>query len=185
MDNDDKQKRTQDARDTRNPTQRVDDAAPMSGFQVLRKEFTIHKFDAAISFACDSITFNAACLRFYEDTNYVQILIDEKNQRIAIRKCGEYDRDAMQWARYQRKDGKRVSRPIKAAVATARLFEMKGWDTNKRYKILGTRKIYQDADIVLFLMNEAEGYETEKVVTSDGKVVRRNHSFLPYQWRDS
>lgn len=168
-----------------NPTENLKGKADLSGFQVLRKEFSSHKFDAAVTISYDCITFNSACIRFYPDTNYVQILIDEKNRRIAIRKCGEWDRNAMQWARNQKKDDKRVSRPIKAQVACARLFELMGWDRQNRYKMLGTRKIYENADVVIFMMEEAEIFTTETETADDGKVKRKSRNFLPYQWRDS
>ena len=101
----------------RRPTEQVSGGADLSRFQVLRKEFSSHKYDAAVSFTYDTITFNTACIRFYEEENYVQILVDEEGRRMAIRRCAQYDRNAMQWARNQKKDDKRVTRPIKAAVA--------------------------------------------------------------------
>ncbi|MDD4593129.1 MAG: hypothetical protein PHG06_22320, partial [Parabacteroides sp.] len=99
---------------SRTPTEFVKGKADLSGFQVLRKEFSSHKFDAAITISHGGITFNSACIRFYENTNHVQILIDEESNRIAIRGCDEFDHNAMKWARNQKKDDKRVPRPIKA-----------------------------------------------------------------------
>lgn len=169
----------------RRPTEQVSGGADLSRFQVLRKEFSSHKYDAAVSFTYDTITFNTACIRFYEEENYVQILVDEEGRRMAIRRCAQYDRNAMQWARNQKKDDKRVTRPIKAAVACARLFEMMGWKQENRYKILGTRKIYENADIVLFLLEEAEEFAIEQEKRADGTVVTKRKGYLPYQWRDS
>lgn len=172
-------------RDLRTPTMKINRQADLSGFQVLRKEYSSHKFDAAITITSDVISFNSACIRFYEETNHVQILIDEKERRIGIRKCNEYDRDAMQWARFQKKDVKRVPRAIKAPDATQRLFELMGWENGSRYKMLGTRKIFENEDIVLFLMEDAERFVSDQETTADGKVIRRSRGFLPHQWRDS
>lgn len=170
---------------SRTPTEQVKGNVDLSGFQVLRKEFSSHKFDAAITVSNSGISFNSACIRFYEHTNHVQILIDENSNQIAIRCCDQYQHNAMQWARNQRKDDKRVPRPIKAFPACERLFKIMGWNQDYRYKILGTRRIFDNADIVLFLMDEAEIFITEHVTQPDGKVVRKSHNFLPPQWQDS
>ena len=177
----------QQAENTQNrtPVEHIKGKADLSGFQVLRKEFSSHKFDAAITLSSTGITFNSACIRFYEDTNHVQILIDEKNNRIAIRSCDDYEHNAMKWARNQKKDNKRVPRPIKAPPACERLFQVMGWNIDYRYKMLGIRKVFDDADIVLFLMDEAEIFVTEHQTLPDGKVVRKSHNFLPPQWQYS
>lgn len=174
-----------DVAQSRTPTEQVKGKADLSGFQVLRKEFSSHKFDAAITLSYSGISFNSACIRFYEQTNHVQILVDEKNNRIAIRSCNQYEHNAMQWARNQKKDEKRVPRPIKAPPACERLFKIMGWNEAYRYKMLGTRKLFDDADVVLFLMDEAEIFVTEHETLPDGKVVRKSHNFLPPQWQDS
>lgn len=174
-----------DTTPSRTPMEYVKGKADLSGFQVLRKEFSSHKFDAAMTLSSSGITFNSACIRFYENTNNVQILIDEKNNRIAIRSCDQYEHNAMKWARNQKKDDLRVPRPIKAPPACERLFQVMGWNPEYRYKMLGTRKIFEDADIVLFLMDEAEVYITEHQTLPDGNVVRKSHNFLPPQWQNS
>lgn len=171
--------------DGKNPIIRENGKFDFSGYQIVRKEFSSHKFDAAITFSCESITFNAACIRFYEDTDYVQILIDEKHKKVAIRKCTEYARHAMQWARHRKKDGKRMSRPIKAPIVCARLFEMMGWDPKNRYKILGTRYICENADVVQFVLEDAEVFVTEREVDDNGNVKRKTDNFLPSKWKDS
>ena len=175
------------AGDSRNPVKYVEGDSDLTDFQVVRKEFSNHKFDANIGFSLltGQITFNTACINFYEDTNYVQVLVDEKGQRVAIRRCGQYDKDAMQWARFQKKDGKRVTKYIKSDIVCGRIFEMMNWESQYRYKILGTRMIYADADIVLFLLGDAVPFETSFVTGEDGKKKRKINSFLPPKWRDS
>ena len=186
MDNEETKVRQVQA-DDKNPTEVIEGKSDLSNFQVVRKEYSSHKFDANIGFslAKGTITFNSACIRFYEDTNYVQILVDESGRRVAIRKCGQYDKDAMQWARNQKKDGKRVTRDIKTDLVCAGVFGMMGWVEEDRYKILGTRKIYEDADIVLFLLDDAERFETTVEIGEDGKEKRKINSFLPARWQDS
>ena len=174
--------------DYRNPTERIEGKSDLSNFQVVRREFSNHKFAANIGFdlSKDKITFNTACIKFYEDSNYIQILVDESTNRVAIRKCDQYDKDAMQWATYKKKDGKRIAKEIKTGITCARIYNMMGdWDENDRYKILGTRKIYEDADFVLFLLDEAEGFETTYEVNAEGKRIQKLNPYLPSKWKDS
>lgn len=186
MNNDEKRKLVEQA-DSKNPTEIVDGKSDLGNFQVIRKEYSSHKYDANVGFNLPKgeILFNTACIKFYEDTNYVQILVDEKERRVAIRKCDQYDKDAMQWALYQKKDGKRVNRAIKSEIAIGRVYEEMGWVEKDHYKILGTRKLYEDADLVMFMLDEAERFETTFVTGADGKQVRKVNSFLPAQWKDS
>ena len=185
--NDDEKRKLVEQADSKNPTEIVQGKSDIGNFQVIRKEYSSHKFDANIGFALSKgeITFNTACIKFYEDTNYVQILVDEKESRVAIRKCGQFDKDSMQWARNQKKDGKRVSRPIKTEIGVGRVYENMNWVESDRYKILGTRKIYEDADLVMFMLDEAERFETNYEEGPDGKKIRKVNSFLPAQWKDS
>lgn len=186
MDEEQKRKLVEQA-DSKNPTEIVEGKSDLGNFQVIRKEYSSHKYDANIGFNLQKgeISFNTACIKFYEDTNYVQILVDEKDRRVAIRKCGQYDKDAMQWARNQKKDNKRISRPIKTDIVVGRVYENMGWVENDRYKVLGTRKLYEDADLVMFMLEEAERFETTYVTNEDGKKVQKVNSFLPAQWKDS
>ena len=185
--NDEEKRKIVEQADSKNPTEIVGGMSNLGNFQVIRKEYSSHKFDANIglNLAKGEISFNAACIKFYEDTNHVQILVDEKDRIVAIRKCDQYDKDAMQWARNQKKDGKRVSRPIRTDIGVGRIYENMKWVEEDRYKILGTRKIYEDADLVMFMLDEAERFETTYVVGEDGKRERKVSSFLPAQWKDS
>ena len=186
MNEEEKRKLVENA-DSKNPTEIVEGKSNLNSFQVIRKEYSSHKFDANIGFALKTgaISFNTACIKFYEDTNYVQILIDESSRRVAIRRCDQYDKDAMQWARNQKKDGKRVSRPIKTDITCGRIYQIMEWEEADRYKILGTRKLFEDADLVMFQLDDAERFETTYYVDDDGKQKRKINSFLPAKWQDS
>lgn len=148
--------------DGKNPTIRVNGEFDLSGYQIMKKEFSNPAYDAAITLSYESITFSAACLRVYDDTDYVQILIDADDKKVVIRKCDEYSRNAMRWARRRKKDGKRMSCSIKAPIVCARLFEMMGWNPKNRYRILGVRHICESVDIIQFVLEDAE------VLVADG-----------------
>lgn len=170
----------------RMPTHRVNENIELNSFQVARKEYCVgEKFAANITININKIQFNAACIRFYPDTNYIEILIDPARKRLAIRPCSEYDRDAYKWARNQIKDNKRISRQISMTDAWEIFFRMMNWNPENKYKVFGTRKIYNNADMVLFLLEEAVEYTVEKEIQPDGQVRTKRNAFLPPKWRDS
>ena len=61
------------------------------------------------------ISFNTACLKKFkiaglEDAVYIQILVNQDNKRMVVRKCEENDKDALRWC--IEKPDKRKSRKM-------------------------------------------------------------------------
>ena len=84
---------------------------------------------------------------------YIQILTNEKEHRLVIRKCDEYDKDAVRWC--IAKPDKRRSRKI-TGIFSSKLYTKMGWDTNCRYKILGHRIQYEGMTLYVFELDETE-----------------------------
>lgn len=82
----------------------------------------------------NSISFNTACIDGLEDAVYIQIMVDEGQKRIAIRKCEENDRDSVRWC--IAKPDKRKTRKITGRFSNY-IYQMMQWIDGCRYKILG------------------------------------------------
>lgn len=124
------------------------------GFQVVRKELFAHLRDPAMVVRYDSITFNTACIGGLEGAVYVNLLINEDNKRIVVRRCGENDVDALRWC--IAKPECRKSRAIKCREFSKRLYSMMEWNPNLRYKIMACKIEHDGEELYVFDLTHPE-----------------------------
>lgn len=183
------------------------------GYQVVRRELFAHLREPAVVIRRDSVTFNTACIAGLEDAVYIQILVNQDNKRMVVRKCEENDKDALRWC--IEKPDKRKSRKMSNKLFSAMMYDMMGWNTDCRYKILGHKIIHEDETMYIFDLLETEIFmdtkrkkkanpdsveKKEKLVTAEtdqtpeqnqeeiaAKVARKLNRipFYPKDWKDS
>lgn len=124
------------------------------GYQVVRRELFAHLREPAVVIRRDSVTFNTACIAGLEDAVYIQILVNQDNKRMVVRKCEENDKDALRWC--IEKPDKRKSRKMSNKLFSAMMYDMMGWNTDCRYKILGHKITYEDETMYIFDLLETE-----------------------------
>ena len=124
------------------------------GFQVVRRELFAHLREPAVVIRRDSVTFNTACIAGLEDAVYIQILVNQDNKRMVVRKCEENDKDALRWC--IEKPDKRKSRKMSNKLFSAMMYDMMGWNTDCRYKILGHKITHEDETMYIFDLLETE-----------------------------
>ena len=177
------------------------------GYQVVRRELFAHLREPAVVIRRDSVTFNTACIAGLEDAVYIQILVNQDNKRMVVRKCEENDKDALRWC--VAKPDKRKSRKMTNKIFSAMMYEMMGWNLDCRYKILGHKITFEDETIYVFDLMETEifldikrkkakkdtesQFTTEKAnsieetASSDTEEIKRKNRipFYPKEWKDS
>lgn len=183
------------------------------GYQVVRRELFAHLREPAVVIRRDSVTFNTACIAGLEDAVYIQILVNQDNKRMVVRKCEENDKDALRWC--VAKPDKRKSRKMTNKIFSAMMYEMMGWNLDCRYKILGHKITFEDETIYVFDLMETEIFldikgkrarkdtesqttienanNIEETVSSDTdtersaeEIKRKNRiPFYPKEWKDS
>lgn len=183
------------------------------GFQVVRRELFAHLREPAVVIRRDSVTFNTACIAGLEDAVYIQILVNQDNKRMVVRKCEENDKDALRWC--VAKPDKRKSRKMTNKIFSAMMYEMMGWNLDCRYKILGHKITFEDETIYVFDLMETEIFldikgkrakkDTESQFTTEKansieetasnsidnersveEIKRKNRiPFYPKEWKDS
>lgn len=124
------------------------------GYQVVRRELFAHLREPSVVIRRDSITFNTACIAGMEDTVYIQILINPETRKMVVRKCSENDKDALRWC--IAKPDKRKSRKVTSKIFSAKMYELMGWNTDCRYKILGHKIVYEEEMLYIFDLLETE-----------------------------
>ena len=73
---------------------------------------------------------------------------------MVVRKCEENDKDALRWC--IEKSDKRKSRKMSNKLFSAMMYDMMGWDTDCRYKILGHKITHEDETMYIFDLLETE-----------------------------
>lgn len=124
------------------------------GYQVVRRELFAHLREPAVVIRRDSVAFNTACIAGLEDAVYIQILVNQDNKRMVVRKCEENDKDALRWC--IEKPDKRKSRKMSNKLFSAMMYDMMGWNTDCRYKILGHKITHEDETMYIFDLLETE-----------------------------
>lgn len=124
------------------------------GYQVVRRELFAHLREPAVVIRRDSVTFNTACIAGLENAVYIQILVNQDNKRMVVRKCEENDKDALRWC--IEKPDKRKSRKMSNKLFSAMMYDMMGWNTDCRYKILGHKITHEDETMYIFDLLETE-----------------------------
>lgn len=183
------------------------------GYQVVRRELFAHLREPAVVIRRDSVTFNTACIAGLEDAVYIQILVNQDNKRMVVRKCEENDKDALRWC--IEKPDKRKSRKMSNKLFSAMMYDMMGWNTDCRYKILGHKITHENDTMYIFDLLETEIFmdtkrkkkanpdsleKKEELVTAEtdqtpeqnqeeiaAKVARKLNRipFYPKDWKDS
>ena len=167
------------------------------GYQVVRRELFAHLREPAVVIRRDSVTFNTACIAGLEDAVYIQILVNQDNKRMVVRKCEENDKDALRWC--IEKPDKRKSRKMSNKLFSAMMYDMMGWNTDCRYKILLETEIFMDTKRKK-KANPDSLEKKEELVTAEtdqtpeqnqeeiaAKVARKLNRipFYPKDWKDS
>lgn len=130
------------------------------GYQVVRRELFAHLREPAVVIRRDSVTFNTACIAGLEDAVYIQILVNQDNKKMVIRKCEENDKDALRWC--VEKPDKRKSRKMTNKLFSAMMYDMMGWDLDCRYKMQGYKITHEDETMYIFDLLEPEIYMDTK-----------------------
>lgn len=147
------------------------------GYQVVRRELFAHLREPAVVIRRDSVTFNTACIAGLEDAVYIQILVNQDNKRMVVRKCEENDKDALRWC--IEKPDKRKSRKMSNKLFSVMMYDMMGWNTDCRYKILGHKITHEDETMYIFDLLETEIFmDTKRKKKANPDLLEKNEELV-------
>jgi hypothetical protein len=148
--------------------------------EVVRSEFLSPTFQAKVTIQYARFRFNAACVRMFSDTQFVQVLVDRSRKRIVVIPCQEFSPCRLKWSNY--KDGKPQSRDCLAKFTCAKLFEMMNWIPENRYKIMAVYQELEGVRLIVFNLVECEMVVSETIIRDDGKTVKEINVIRPEDW---
>ncbi|MBQ7146283.1 MAG: integrase [Lachnospiraceae bacterium] len=148
--------------------------ADLAGYQVTKAELFAHTREPAITIWESRIKFNMACLRRFPGVTHIQILIHPEQKRLIIRPCDPDAPDSLRWAKGGG-EKELATRDLLCKIFAAKVFDLMGWNTEYRYKMIGKPATYNNEVLFLFKLNDFELFVT------NGK---KRKSYLPEEWRD-
>ena len=126
--------------------------------QICRPQFFSRVNENAVTIYPDGIRFSSACVRKWEEVEYINIIIEEDQLLLIVRQSNEDDYNSQRWCK--RKDERLYGRKITGREFAKRLYRMMKWCRGYVHKISGYSGV-NEADISeelwYFDLTEAEG----------------------------
>lgn len=135
----------------------------MEGYQSIRGEFFPSISAPSMTITSGRMRFNTACLKKFEDVEYVELLINTVTNSIAIRPCEKDNPNAIHWGTLRESRWCVNEFGIKGFASI--LFGMMSWEDDTRYKFRGQYTEKDGAKMLLFELDEPQMIKTvEQVV---------------------
>ena len=146
-------------------------------YQVVRGEYFAHIYEPSITFNRSKIYLNTASIKKLPDIDYVQILVNSEEKKLAVRPCGEEEKDSFLWCTPKRKP-----KQITCRVFFGKIISLMDWNPDYRYKLLGKLIKSNDEYLFIFDLNAPEIY-TRTAVEGEKTKTSRTPVF-PEQWQN-
>ncbi len=158
----------------------------LSGYEVVRAQYFATLQNPAMTISNGKLRFNTACLKKFEDVEYVELLLNSVDRCIAIRPCAKDNPNAIHWGRL--KEGSWCASTLGCRGLAKALFDMMEWEEGLKYRFRG-QLVEQDGDkLMLFELDEPEMVKVEEIVLpskeqdEEGKTVKQTIYIFPPEW---
>lgn len=163
----------------------------MRGYQRVSSLFFPSSDDLFLTISGGKMRFTTACLRKFEDVEYVELLINTVNNCIAIRPCEEDNPNAIHWGRL--KEDKWTVNCMSCRGLSKVLFSLMSWEDEGKYRFKGQFHTNGTDKLLVFELDEPVVTKTvEKVIvpeTAEGNdenteeiVVEETVKVYPPSW---
>lgn len=179
--------------------ERKDSGFDLSGYEIVRAQFFSTRLNPAMTISEGKVTFNTACLKKFENVEYVEILFNSVEKCIAVRPCDKDDINAVKWGTIR--NGKWAVLPKSCKGFSEPLFDLMNWNDECKYRFRGQYSKKNNEQILLFDLEEPEVIKHEiiqedlpDVNTSEGvkntenkeenKTKKIFRTLFPKQWKN-
>ena len=156
------------------------DAFSYDGYQVVRREFFAHVYEPSITFNRCKISLNTACLSRLPNVEYIQILVNQKEKKLAVRPCDEDEKDSFLWC--TTKGMKRRPKQITCHMFFAKIMNMMSWNPDYRYKLLG--KLIRSGNEYLFIFDLTATEIYQHILLNPEKPKSSRMPVFPAEWKN-
>ena len=138
----------------------------LRGYEIARAQFFNTANKICITFSSSTIKFTAECIKKF-DTEYVELFIHPGQAKLAVRPAAKHDRNAIQWGK--KSETRTSSKQIYGSAFLPNLYELFGWNLERKYRIIGVKKQYGDDALLLFDLTDTEVLIPNTVLQADGE----------------
>lgn len=107
----------------------------LRGFEITRTEFFGQNSYPAVTFADKKIKFSTECVKKFADKNYVELLINPVEQKLAVRPTDSSNRNGVVISKTC--GGQLKPRDIPSSAFSDTVFSLFGWNTDCKYRMYG------------------------------------------------
>lgn len=157
----------------------MDDSFNFEGYQVVRGEFFSHIFEPSFTFNNYKVQVNTACIKKLPEFDYVQIMVNPTEKKLAVRPCMEDEKDSFRWCSAT---AKRSPKQITCRMFFAKVFTLMGWQIDYKYKLLGKLKKANGQYLFIFDLNAPEIYK--RTFKDDGKFNTSRTPVFLEEWKN-
>jgi len=168
----------------------------MDGYQLVRSEFFPSIERPAMTISNGKLRFNTACLKKFEDVEYVELLLNTVKNCIAIRPCDAENPNAIHWGRLR--EERWVVSTMGCRGLSQTLFDLMSWEDEGKYTFSGQFKVQGDNKLLIFELGEPiitktveqiivpeQPDEAENEEQQEEIVIREKVRVFPQSWATS
>ena len=161
-------------------------------FEITRSEFFDSVKQPYVVFANKKIKFGATITKKFADKNYIELLVNPKERKFAIRQTDKTNRQSVCCSKLS--IGQHLPREIPASAFFNTLYDLFGWNTDYKYRIIGSLLEKDNEIAYVFNIDNSEAFfkpyilpkeqdENAKIqhLTPSGKCIRA----IPQEWTNS
>ncbi|WP_418626690.1 recombinase family protein [Anaerosinus sp.] len=126
----------------------------LRGFEIARSQFFDTARKLCVTFSTDDIVFSTECIRKFEKTQYIEMLIHPIDHLLVVRPCTKETKNAIQWSKLN--EGEYYSRSISGAAYIKTLYDLFCWKSGCKYRMRGIYRCKDNEAIIIFYIKETE-----------------------------
>lgn len=124
----------------------------MGNYQLVRAEYFPSTERPSMTIKNGKLRFNTACLKKFEDVEYVELLLNTVKNCIAIRPCEKDNPNAIHWGTLR--EERWIVSTLSCRGLARTLFDLMNWEDEGEYKFSGQFKCQGNDKLLLFELGE-------------------------------
>ncbi len=137
----------------------------LRGFEIARSQFFNTARKIFFTLSPNYFSFNIECIRKFEKTVYIELLVHPRKQLLIIRPCTKRNKNAIRWANVG--DDQYYPRNISCGAYIETLYNIFNWEKKCKHSVRGLYKTIDLEKLIVFDINETEVLIPQTVMQSE------------------